>query len=280
MKTSDWTYYNHAFIPTTAPHKVPDITPITNKSIWKEAKGIPLLARWTTKFDCGYETEWWWIIKDTPYCIDELSSTTRKHIRQSQKKCYVKIIDPELYRNELWKVFDSAFIRYKNSTNHIKEQEFKAGLHKIQGIDYWGGFDRENDELIGYMICAEYEDYVITHISKYNPFHMNKRVSDAIHNSVLQYYLNEKHKKYVCSGERSIHHDTNVQDYKINNFKFKKAYCWLNLKYRFPFGLLVNLLMPFRKIIYRCNMGILSKIKGVLFMEEICRRQEKMKVKG
>jgi hypothetical protein len=65
-----WKYYNHAMIPTTAPHEIPDLTPIKSGSIWNRLReGMPLLARWTSDFDCGYETEWWYCIKDSPFDI-------------------------------------------------------------------------------------------------------------------------------------------------------------------------------------------------------------------
>lgn len=35
MQIDRWKYYNHAAIPTTAPHEIPDISPITDGSIWK-----------------------------------------------------------------------------------------------------------------------------------------------------------------------------------------------------------------------------------------------------
>lgn len=35
MQIDGWKYYNHAAIPTTAPHEIPDISPITDGSIWK-----------------------------------------------------------------------------------------------------------------------------------------------------------------------------------------------------------------------------------------------------
>lgn len=50
-----WKYYNHAMIPITAPHEEVDIQCIKDKSIWKENKNA-LFARWTSDFDCGYET--------------------------------------------------------------------------------------------------------------------------------------------------------------------------------------------------------------------------------
>lgn len=52
-----WKYYNHAMIPTTAPHKEVDTTPVKDGSIF-EIKEKPILARWTSDWDCGYETNW------------------------------------------------------------------------------------------------------------------------------------------------------------------------------------------------------------------------------
>lgn len=276
MKIDGWKYYNHAVIPTTAPHEEPDTTPILDGSVWKDVGEKAFLARWTTDFDCGYETEWWWIIKDAPYNIDALSSSSRKHIKQALKKCYVKRVNPENYRDELWDVFDSAYARYKNSTNSQNENAFKSGLKQIDGVDYWAGFDCETNLMIGYMTCVEHETYVIAQTAKYIPSYMNRGSSAAIYHYVLQYYLNEKKKKYVCGGERTIYHITNTQDYKIQKFGYRKAYCRLHIVYRKPVGLLIRILMPIRKILYKFNrVGIISKINGILRMEEICRSQNK-----
>ena len=58
MQIDGWKYYNHAAIPTTAPHEPVNMEPIKYGEIWK-IKGA-LLARWTSDWDCGYETEWWY----------------------------------------------------------------------------------------------------------------------------------------------------------------------------------------------------------------------------
>ena len=39
MQIDGWKYYNHAAIPTTAPHEIPNISPITDGSIWKSGGG-------------------------------------------------------------------------------------------------------------------------------------------------------------------------------------------------------------------------------------------------
>ena len=40
MQINGWYYYNHAAIPTTAPHEIPDISPIADGSIWKIGGGV------------------------------------------------------------------------------------------------------------------------------------------------------------------------------------------------------------------------------------------------
>ena len=53
-----WKYYNHALIPTTAPHEnVKNL--MFDREFWENTRGgYPLFARWTSNFDCGYETSW------------------------------------------------------------------------------------------------------------------------------------------------------------------------------------------------------------------------------
>ena len=67
-----WRYYNHAAIPICASHEVPDLSPLEDRSIWNARGGAPVLARWTSDWDCGYETEWWYVIKDEPFDITAL----------------------------------------------------------------------------------------------------------------------------------------------------------------------------------------------------------------
>lgn len=40
MQIKGWQYYNHAAIPTSAPHEIPDISSIENGSIWKIGGGV------------------------------------------------------------------------------------------------------------------------------------------------------------------------------------------------------------------------------------------------
>ena len=76
-----------------------------------------------------------------------------------------------------------------------------------------------------------------------------------------RYYLEELKLKYVNDGSRSITEHSNIQQFLIDTFHFRKAYCRLQIVYKWWMRLVVNLLYPFRKII-----PFLS-VKSVLRME-------------
>ena len=82
--------------------------------------------------------------------------------------------------------------------------------------------------------------------------------------------LNFDGKWYINDGARSIRHETNFQEYLIKYFGFRKAYCNLKIKYRRPYGWLVNLIYPFRNYISgKSKIG--SLVSGILKMEQIVR---------
>ena len=71
MGVQGWKYYNHAMIPTTAPHEPANLEALKNGSLWKENPKA-IMARWTTDWDCGYQTQWWYCIRDGKVNIEEL----------------------------------------------------------------------------------------------------------------------------------------------------------------------------------------------------------------
>lgn len=272
MKIDGWKYYNHAAIPTTAPHETPDISPIADGSIWKIRGGTPLLARWTTEFDCGYETNWWYVIKDAPYDINDVSKKNQKSIRQALKKCYVKRIEIANYTDDLWECYSSAHSRYKNADNCLGKDVFINGCDPQ--LDWWAGFDCETDKMIGWFNVRVYDAYVEIQSAKFHAEFMQKQVSDALYHYVLDYYLNVLKKEYVSSGFRSINHKTNTQEYKIRRFGYRKAYCRLHIQYNPKIRVIIKLLFPFRKALKLLDkITIMHQIKGILKMEEIYREE-------
>ena len=77
-----WQVYQRALIPKTPPHQSP---PIKQLSSWYLLKRGLLFARWEEEFDCGYETEWYHVIKDDVFDISKLNSNRRYKITKGKE---------------------------------------------------------------------------------------------------------------------------------------------------------------------------------------------------
>ena len=97
-----WRYYNHALISTCEPHEECYLP--KKKIDFGEIGGYALFARWTSEFDCGKETSWWYVIKDTPFDISKLKAKRRYEINKGKKNFEVKRIRALDYSEQLFEV--------------------------------------------------------------------------------------------------------------------------------------------------------------------------------
>ena len=275
-----WIYYNHAMIPTTAPHEEPDLRIINDGSIWKR-KERPILARWTTNFDCDCETDWWYVIKDTEFDISALKAKRRYEIKKGAKNFYVKRIEASNYCNELYEVQINAFSAYPKKYRPTVDKnafidDIKNNWDKGNILVY-GAFFLENNELCGYAYLQKKNGYWEFNVLKTNPAYEKFSVNAAIVNQILIDYNEEKainSNLYICDGSRSISHETAFQDYLEKYFGFRKAFCVLNIRYNPKLKLIIKFLYHFRKILKKFDgVGLIHSINGIMKMEEIVRSQ-------
>lgn len=276
----NWRYYNRAAIPTTAPHQKPDMLPIDNGSIWAINGGTPLLARWTTDFDCGYETNWWYVIKDTPFDISELKAKRRYEINKGIKNFDVKKIEPDNYADELCNVQIAAYSAYpKKYRPSVNREEFISSVQHWNSFVCIAAFDRESGTLCGYSLLSEENStYVDFKVMRTNPECEKNGINAALVEGVLRYF-NEflTQGGYICDGARSINHETAFQDYLEKYFGFRKAYCKLHITYNPKLKWVIRLMYPIRRLLMKMDgIGVLHSINAVLRMEEICRNEERV----
>lgn len=252
MQTDGWKYYNHAAIPTTAPYEEPDMTPINNGCIWKIGGSTPLFARWTTEFDCGHETNWWYVIKDTPLDISMLKAKRRYEINKGLNHFDVKPINPCDYKEELYAVQVSAFSAYpKKYRPTVEKNRFMTGIDGWNNYFAFGAFYRETGEMTGYALLMENENWVDFSVLKTKPEYEKYAVNAALCEGVLSHYSQFLSVGgIICDGARSISHETNFQDYLEKYFGFRKAYCRLHIQYNPKIKWLVKLLFPLRKCLF------------------------------
>ena len=103
--------------------------------------------------------------------------------------------------------------------------------------------------------------------------------SYALYFVMNSYYLKERKLKYVNEGTRSILHETNVQSFLIDKFKFRKAYCNIQVVYSPFFNILVRYLLPIRSFFSLIPLDFFRKIYVVLHQEEIRKLCAKVYIK-
>lgn len=273
---SDFKKYNNCLISNLLPHEVPDTSNI--KEMIKKEKVI--LARWTTCFDNEKNSEWWYLIKDTPYDKEQLKSKDKYEINKGIKNFYVEIINPISFLNELYEIFVTANNGYsKLSKTTITRDEF---FKKIDENNiYIGAFERETKKLCAYSVCSIKTDVkkikkvMDLSIIKSLPSKKSKGVNAALMDYICNEYINKKKVNYICDGERSIRHITNFQNYLIKYFGFRKAYSKLNIEYNCIIKMIVKTLYPFRHFLKllstKFDNRYIYNIYCILYQEEIKR---------
>lgn len=268
-----WKYYNHAMIPTTAPHVTVDTTNVDNGSVF-DIKEKPILARWTSDWDCGYETNWWYVIKDTPFDISAIKSKKRYEINRGIKNFIVREIQPTEFQEEIYVVTKAAYQTYPKSYRpHINHETFTDEVKKWDFYKTYGAFSVDDGLLCGYA-CLGLED-------SYIDFCMMKAIPEREKyglNAAMVYTILKDHEEfisnggYICDGARSIQHETAFQDYLESKFEFRKAYCHLHIVYSSKFKLLIHFAYKAKKIFVKMDfIPVVRKMNALIRMEEINR---------
>lgn len=271
-KNIEWKIYQGALIPNVAPHIEIDLTYNDKKYLLKESGAYFL--RYITDWDIDEKTEFWYIIKDKKEDLQDYKSKIRNQIRKGLKNCIVEKVDNIEIAKTGYEVYRKAFKRYQTDLKPIEKNKFYNSITKSKGYDFFAVYNKEDNKIIAYSMNRIQDNMVNYSTIKFDPEYLRLYSSYALFFTMNEYYLNQKNYLYVSDGARSIAHDTNIQNYLIEKFHFRKAYCKLNIYYRKDVKLLVNLLFPFRKIISKIDNKIFNKISILLKQEEIYRKEK------
>lgn len=263
-----WRKYNGSLIPDQPPHiLVDDSENVIAKKI-KEHNSY--FARWTSNFDCHQQTDFWYVINDRHLKIEDYSKNTRSKIRRGLKNCIVKVVSLDEIKEFGYECYKYAFENYNTHLQPKSNLEFADDLDTLdREWEFWGVFF--DGKLIGYSQNRIVKDYCDYSTIKFHPKYLKYYPSYALFFSMNAYYLNEMKFKYINDGARSISHETNIQEFLIQKFQFRKAYCKLHLSYSYKFKIIILLLYPLKSIIGFFNNTFAKKVSSVLKQEAIRR---------
>lgn len=267
---TDYSLYKGSWINAKSPHLNLKLSKGECKALLKQGG---FLVRNTYDFDINEETSFWFIIKDTFGGMEELSSKTRNCIRRALKVLDIRIITKDLILKEGYDVYLSAFEKYKVKSETMDKESYVLMIQSIpDNYQFWGCLDRETNHLIAYSMNSIVDNTchylsmksMPSYLRGYYPYY-------GLLYLMNQYYLEELKLLYVSDGARSITEHSNIQDFLIERFCFRKSYCHIQIIYKWGIKLIVNTLYPFRRIIP------ILKVKAVLNMESMQRKNNSLK---
>jgi len=268
MKYNDivWNCYRGAFVPKVHPHQ--DVVLSKEDAIKILKRSNAYFLRWTNKWDSN-ESPFWYVIQDKFFDINELSRNTRSKIRRGYKRCYIKKVDKKIIATEGYDVYHNAFKKYKTDLTAMNKESFYNNIMAKESYDFFAVYNNDTDMMIAYS--TNYIDARVCNYTtiKFHPEYLKLYPSYVLFYEMSKYYLKENNYFYIHDGARSIAHDTNIHDFLLKTFKFRKSFVKLNLVYRWDVKIIINTLYPFRKIIEKIKN--INKLNALLLQENIFR---------
>lgn len=266
-----WRLYQGALLPDAASHIDVSISKEQAREAMRTSGAY--FIRYTDRWDSS-PGEFWYVIKDHYGDIEELSSKTRNQVRKALKNCRIEKIDATELLNHGFELYQNAFSRYSGPLDTVDRSTFEREVGEGNRREYFAVYTAEN-KMIAYGVNKIYDDVCYYDAIRLHPDHLGLYPGYALIYTMNRYYLHEKKFKYVNDGARSISHETNVQDFLISKFKFRRAYCRLNIVYRWDVAIIVRCLYPFRKWVQYCSLALCKKLFALLTQEEIRRSFER-----
>ena len=261
--------YRNAWRYGAAPHEECRLEKSEYKKLLKQGG---LMVRNTYNFDQKEESHFWFIIKDKFGGFDELNTRDRNKVRHAFETFDYHIIPHDVLKQQGYAITKETFDDYPVSDRPMDEKIFAEFIEERseEGFEHWGIFEKGTENLVGYGIvhcwenCCELGATGILTEYKRNasyPYY-------GLYHFWNQHYLQERQFNYISDGARSISEHSNIQDFLEQHFGFRKAYCQLEIHYRWWVRCAVKLLYPFRKCITS------PRVKAILNMESMQRGEK------
>lgn len=238
--------------------------------ILKKLGGI--LIRWSDGDAMETESqEWYSVVCENFVPVESLKSKPRGEMLKGLSNFTVRRIDAAYLSQNGFEIYSKSIAGYKNFfSSKFDNQSFARNCMLAKDFDdiqhYWGVFSKT--QLIGYSSVYVFDKIEALYTTiKIVPEYLNDYAAYALLYSMNEYYLGQNGFKYVNDGYRSLLHDTNIQEFLIRKFNFRKRYLKLKVRYTPWLGNVIRIIYPARSVF----AGIDKRIQALLDQEMIRR---------
>ena len=227
-----------------------------------------LMVRNVYDFDTE-ESSFWFIVKDANDSLDDFRGhTTKRRIRKSLSNLTFERVDKKLFSlDEAYSVMKENFLFYKTKERVPSFDKFKERILLMDdSYDIWTARLKTTNEMVAWAIRKRYKESCEYQSIKAHPkFFTTCYPFYGMYYVCNEYYLKTLKLKFVSDGARSVTTHSNIQNFLIEKFNFRKAYCHLNVVYQWWLTPIVKLLFPFRKFVPK------GRVKSLLNLEAMKR---------
>lgn len=258
--------YKGVWVSERAPHNCGKLPKEECDSLLKQGGWS---IREISDFDCPQETSFYAVIKDSFGGMEELSKKVRTKVRKAQKTYEFRLATLDDLLKHGADIYYKAFANYKVKSEFEPKEELEKRFRAVtesDEYDAWIVYRIEDNAPVAWSITHVFEG-----ICEYETVKVDPAYSDSTYPSyglfyeMNRYYLEERKLSYVNAGWRSVTNHSNIQQFLIDQFLFRKAYCNMKMHYKPLLGAVISLLFPLRKIIPG------SKAKSVFTQEAFSR---------
>ena len=261
---SNYFLYRNAWIYDNPPNKESFLDKTEVKALLNQGG---LMVRNTYDFDTSTETYFWFVINDKYRGIEDLLPRVRNKIRRADQFFEYRLADYGQFVKNVFPIFEDTVSSYKVHDRKMNSKVFSDFLEQSRQktYDYWGIFLKDTDQMVGFCMVKKWDNcceiWNVGVLSEYKsegyyPYY-------GLYHHLNEYYLNKKGYSYISDGSRTITNHSEIHDWLMHYFGFRKAYCKLKLHYKWWFGIIVRLLYPFRNIIPNRNIQAVLKMHGM-----------------
>ena len=231
------------------------------------AKGGGYAVRNVFDFDRVSSSEFWYIVKDSFGGMEELSAKTRNQVRRCFRECDIRMVTIEEIKKSGYTIYKAAHKGYKVKSAVLSQKDYEEGLSSISDRqEFWGAFDKQTGIMIAYaqnIITGEVCNYSV--LKAIPDFQKRCYPYYGLIYEMNRHYLVDRGYRFVSDGARTMTNHSNVQQFLVEKFAFRKAYCHMKMYYKWWLRLVVKLIYPFRRCIR------VAAVNTLLRMEEVSR---------
>ena len=218
---------------------------ISSDECRKLLSGGGKIVRNTYNWDKPKETSYWYVIKDEFGGIEELPTKVRNQVRKSLKTYEFRIATFDEMMECGCELYNKSRERFGGI---VVDQAWWKRRISGKRLEFWIGYDIETGKPSSFAINTIFDDYIDYSTMGISPdFPNNTYPMYGLIFEMNRYYLEEKKVPFVCDGVRSITEHSNIQSVLEEKFKFRKAYCDLQVFYKPWMGIAVKILFHFRR---------------------------------